>query len=215
MSKRWNSPCDLGRRALRAATFAVLLLIGATSACVAQTGLDGAKAAYDKRDFAAAFQLAGPLAEAGNAEAQNLLGLMYENGEGVKLNAETAAAWYRKAAEQGHGEAQLNLGALYENGEGVARNEATAAQWYQRAAEGGNMLAQYSLALMYRQGRGVARDDRQAAKWFAPVAQHGFAVAQINLAFMYLAGEGVPQDAGKAVELFRAAGPLPRPHVLD
>ena len=134
MARPSNSPCKHG--VLRAAALACFVLIGATSACVAQTGFDGAKTAYDKREFKTAFQMASPLAEAGNADAQNLLGMMYEYGEGVKLDAKTAADWYRKAAEQGHSDAQLNLGTLYDNGQGVTHDEKMAAHWYQRAAEG-------------------------------------------------------------------------------
>ena len=52
------------------------------------------------------------LAEAGDAEAQNNLGLMYFNGRGVAQDDAEAVAWYRRAAEQGFANAQYNLGAL-------------------------------------------------------------------------------------------------------
>ena len=52
------------------------------------------------------------LAEAGDAEAQNNLGLMYFNGRGVAQDEAEAVAWYRRAAEQGFANAQYNLGAL-------------------------------------------------------------------------------------------------------
>ena len=42
--------------------------------------------AYNKGDFAAALNELTPLAEQGNAEAQNLLGRMYNKGEGVEEN---------------------------------------------------------------------------------------------------------------------------------
>jgi TPR repeat protein len=41
------------------------------------------------------------LAEQGNASAQSNLGLMYEHGNGVVQNNNTAANWYTLAAEQG------------------------------------------------------------------------------------------------------------------
>ena len=40
-------------------------------------------------------------AEAGSAQAQYNLGLMYDNGEGVPEDDGEAVKWYRKAAEQG------------------------------------------------------------------------------------------------------------------
>jgi len=41
-------------------------------------------------------------AEAGDASAQWNLGLMYDNGTGVKENDEEAVRWFRLAADQGH-----------------------------------------------------------------------------------------------------------------
>ena len=50
------------------------------------------------------------LAEAGDASAQNNLGTIYDNGQGVPEDDAEAVKWYRLAADQGLGEAQLNLG---------------------------------------------------------------------------------------------------------
>ena len=41
------------------------------------------------------------LADTGMAEAQYVLGIMYDNGEGVPENDAEAVKWYRKAADQG------------------------------------------------------------------------------------------------------------------
>ncbi|MGY8790049.1 MAG: tetratricopeptide repeat protein [Pseudomonadales bacterium] len=60
------------------------------------------------------------LAEQGDATAQNNLGLMYANGEGVPENDVEAVKLYRLAAEQGYAPAQNNLGVMYEKGEGAA-----------------------------------------------------------------------------------------------
>ena len=42
-------------------------------------------------------------AEAGDASAQYILGLMYANGFGVPEDDDEAVRWYRMAAEQGYG----------------------------------------------------------------------------------------------------------------
>ena len=52
------------------------------------------------------------LAEAGDAELQFSLGVMYEHGEGVRQDYAEAVRWYRKAAEQGDSDAQHNLGGM-------------------------------------------------------------------------------------------------------
>jgi len=51
-------------------------------------------------------------ATAGDSEAQNMLGVMYLKGEGVKKNMNLAKRWFKKAATLGHVQAQQNLQAL-------------------------------------------------------------------------------------------------------
>ena len=53
--------------------------------------------------------------------AQLNLGLLYDNGQGVRQDHVEAAAGYCKAAEQGNADAQFNLGGLYNDGQGVRR----------------------------------------------------------------------------------------------
>ena len=50
------------------------------------------------------------LAAAGDAAAQNRLGLISQNGEGVTQDYAEAIKWYLKAAQQGYDAAQKNLG---------------------------------------------------------------------------------------------------------
>ena len=69
-------------------------------------------------------------AEAGEAQAQFALGLMYGTGEGVPQDAAEAVRWYRLAAEQGNAAAQLALGARYFSGAGVPQDAAEAVRWH-------------------------------------------------------------------------------------
>jgi TPR repeat protein len=59
-------------------------------------------------------------AEAGNADAQFNMALMYERGIGVSKDEQESVIWYRKSAEQGNSNAQFNLAVMYENGRGTA-----------------------------------------------------------------------------------------------
>ncbi|MCH5292250.1 MAG: sel1 repeat family protein, partial [Treponema sp.] len=61
-------------------------------------------------------------AERGDAEAQNELGEMYYDGEGVEQDYDKAFDWFLKSAEQGNASAQMRLGFMYWCGEGVAQN---------------------------------------------------------------------------------------------
>lgn len=129
-------------------------------------------------------------ADAGNAKAQNGLGVMYYTGEIVTKDATgkvmdndpaAAAGWFYRAAIQGYAEAQFNLGLMYANGEGVTKDESKAVEWFRKAAEQGNVDAQNNLGVMYFTGEGVPKDVAKAREWFRKAAAQGNADAQANL----------------------------------
>ena len=91
-------------------------------------------AAYKRGDYATALREFRPLANQGNAGAQNNLGVMYDKGQGVPQDYAEAVKWYRKAAEQGDGGAQYSLGTMYENGQGVPQDYVLAHMWYNLVA---------------------------------------------------------------------------------
>jgi TPR repeat protein len=90
-------------------------------------------------------------AQKGDADFQNSLAGMYEQGKGVKKNMALAFKWYEKAALQGHALAQLNMGRLYMAGESVARDTLQAAYWLDLAAAQGVREAQVMLSEIKRQ----------------------------------------------------------------
>jgi TPR repeat protein len=108
-----------------------LILMGTVSA-----GWNDGAVAYEKKDFKTAFKEWMPLAEQGDAAAQNNLGLMYQYGEGVLENDKEAVKWYRKSAENGYAKAQNNLGVMHAHGWGVLKNMSQAKYWLQKAYEG-------------------------------------------------------------------------------
>ena len=156
-------------------------------------------------NYAEALVLYGRAAQRGYAVAQNNLGVMYDLGQGVETDDETAVAWYRSAARQGDPTAQYNLGVMYELGEGVAKDPAQAAFWYARSAAQGYANAQYNMGLMLANGRGVERDDAAAVAWYRQAADQGNSQAQNNLGWMYESGRGVPRDRDRAVSWYRKA----------
>src|ERR1700743_2626916 len=76
-----------------------------------QAGVD----AYRNSDFQGAFQQWLPLAEQGDAQAQNALGALYDHGLGVSQDYVKAAYWYGKSAKQSFPLGMRNLGTLYAN----------------------------------------------------------------------------------------------------
>ena len=86
-------------------------------------------------------------AEAGDAEAMDRLGQMYEHGSGgLPRDATEAFRWYNKGAAAGHANALYHLGTLYEAGVATPKNLNEATRLYQRAAAAGNMEARARLS---------------------------------------------------------------------
>ena len=67
----------------------------------ASADFDGGMAAYQREDYATAFREFKSLAETGAAEAQNILGVMYDKGQGVPQDYVQAYMWLTLAAAQG------------------------------------------------------------------------------------------------------------------
>jgi hypothetical protein len=132
-------------------------------------------------------------AEAGDAKAQNGLGVMYYTGEAISKDPSgkilsndpaTAAAWFHRSAAQGYADAQFNLGLMYANGEGVPQDAAKAVELFKQAADQGNVDAQNNLGVMYYSGEGVQRDPDKAKEWFNKAAAQGNEDAKANLEAM-------------------------------
>ena len=138
-------------------------------------------------------------AEAGNADAQALLGLYYFNGIGVERDYNQAVVWLTKAAQQGNVHAQVLLGNCYLNGWGITQDYKQAITWLTKAANQGNAEAQYSLGLWYFEGTLVERDYNQAVVWLTKAAQQNITVAQTILGGWYFEGKYIERDYNQAV----------------
>ena len=164
------------------AVAAALLAAGATLGAAAEptaeeeleTALATARGAFEDRDYASALRLLLPLGEAGSAEAQTLIGVMFRTGLLGLADHDEAAAWLEAAALQDYPEARFNLGLMYFQHETLPLgaeatpdelDEAAFAQ-FARAAARGHSGAQLYLGHMYAEGTGVAPDPVEAYKWF-------------------------------------------------
>lgn len=157
---------------------------------------DRAYAAYQAGNYAEAKKGYEKLAAKGNRAAQNNLGALYANGQGVKQDYSQAAKWYRKAAEQGFVKAQITLGFIHGH---LAvdykikndRNEATkhyneSTKWFRKAAEQGDASAQNLLGNLYRKGSIVNQDYNEAMKWYQKAAEQQYAMAYMGMAEVYM-----------------------------
>jgi hypothetical protein len=161
--------------------------------------------AYNRGDYATAYEEWLPLAKLGSAIAQTNLGIMYLQRRVAQQGYKEAFKWFRLAAEQGYANAQYNLGVMYHKGAGVRQDYKEVFKWFRLAAEQGIAEAQNNLGNMYTKGQGVRQDYKEAVKWFRLAAEQGFSDAQNNLGFMYYKGEGVVRNYVLAYKWFNLA----------
>jgi hypothetical protein len=138
-------------------------------------------------------------AERGNGDAvsQRRLGILYEDGIGVKADHKEAIRWFRLAADQGDSEAQRRLANLY-----LAHESGTAAvadiwKYLQSAINQGNMtaMADGGLFNLYDFDAGNQDAAAEAVKYFTKSAEAGNDVGQMRLGRAYSLGLGVARDA--------------------
>jgi TPR repeat protein len=144
----------------------VVVLFLTLVATSARAGLDEARKAFLRGDYATALREWRPLAGQGVAKAQYNLGQMYKLGLGVPQDYIEAIRWYRKASVQGDINAHHNVGGALYSGKGVSQDYGEAAHWFHKAAYRGHEQAQFNLGLMYARGEGVGQNDVHAYKWF-------------------------------------------------
>ena len=186
-----------------------LVLLGVLSIASARAAsIDEGKAAYLAKEYDKAFQILEPLAQQGDPQAQMLLGVMYDYGQGVPESDSEAVVWYEKAARQGTPSVQHNLGAKYYTGIGIPRDYAKALSWWRLAAERGLAESQYGLGLLYAQGLGTAKDLSKAAAWFHRAAKQDHAEAQYEFARLLESGAATASDKQAAIVWYQRATDL-------
>jgi TPR repeat protein len=119
-------------RIVFAGGFLALILFGRATAGQFE---DGLAAAYGRPpDYEAAMRLLRPLADQGDARAQDIVADIYQKGYGIPQDYAQAAKWFRKAADRGDSGGQFGLGWLYFHGYGVPRDYVQAHMWLNLAA---------------------------------------------------------------------------------
>ena len=90
-------------------------------------------------DYAGAMAEFLPAARSGNADAEELIGVMYALGLGVERDDVRAFEWYLRSSLKGHPGAQSGIGWYYEVGRGMpAPDLVRAYMWYVLSAIGGD-----------------------------------------------------------------------------
>jgi TPR repeat protein len=143
-------------------------------------------------DYATALRIWRPLAEQGQKDAENGMGVLYHYGEGVPRDYDQAVKWYRLAMQHGSIKAEYNLGLAYSHGDGVAMDQSAALRYFTLAANDGLPQAQTELADEY--GAQAPPDFLKASKYYREAAIQGYAPAEERLGILYAYGDGVLED---------------------
>jgi TPR repeat protein len=122
--------------------FAILFVLAGP----AQANMEQARDLMEAGDFEAAREKLSLYARSGNAEAEELIGVIYALGLGVERDDARAFEWYLRASMKGHAGAQSGIGWYYELGRGLPAPDLVRAYlWYALSAIGGDVDAPDSL----------------------------------------------------------------------
>ncbi len=113
---------------------------------MAAADMETARDLMEAGEFEQAHEMLEVFARSGNAEAEELIGVMYALGLGVDRDDIRAFDWYLRASLKGHPGAQSGLGWYYEVGRGIPEPDLVRAYlWYALSAIGGDVDAPDSL----------------------------------------------------------------------
>lgn len=182
----------------------------------AQTPTTGAvQAALRRDDATAAVQLARPLAESGNADAQFVLGLLSDLGAGTRLDHPHALEWLKKSAAQGNPLASGCLAWRLGTGFGLDKPDPQAVTGLMAGATPSPAVDAGLGRWIDLQGGLCVPKFSRALAWMLDQAGEGNALAQGNLAQIYLANQWARPNIEQHLYWLREAAGRKDPPSLD
>ncbi|MBU1989809.1 protein kinase [bacterium] len=115
------------------------------------------------------------------AYAQNIVGLLYEEGKLVQQDFSKAIYWYQKAAAKGILKAVFNLALAYKVAKGTQKDYKKAMELFMACADENHSRSFYNIGDMYENGLGVKRDRNAAFTFYKKAAYNGYEPAYKKL----------------------------------
>jgi hypothetical protein len=139
----------------------------------------------------------------GDGKASEYIGLLYEDGEIVEHNIDTALEWHKKALGQGNKHAFFNIADCYAEKEDYTK----AKYYYEKSIEEAEVYYAYvQLGRLYENGRGVDKNEEKAFNMYKLAYQHDIkGDGAYYMARLYYDGRGVEESNEKAYKLFLEA----------
>lgn len=157
-------------------------------------------------------------AKAGDAAAQNTVGVWYYTGkDSIKQDYVQALQWWAKSAKQENVDAIANMAMCYQLGRGIERDSTIAVRLYENAIKKGNkniipqhetivkntgsVFSSLMLRECYFKGIGVKKDLSKALEYQKIAAESGHVDSQFALGLQYLNNK----QADESVKWFKKA----------
>jgi TPR repeat protein len=139
-------------------------------------------------------------AEAGNCEAQYLVGTFYFRGYGLEQKEEVALDWFKKSAFCGHSGAQLAVAQSYFH---QPNSQDQAVTWLKASAHQGHVHALVLLADLYAEGRDIEVSDEIAMHLYLRAAKNGYSLAALRIADALAQGMAAPPNHRQTANRWR------------
>jgi len=121
------------------------------------------------------------LSNTGVVYAQNVLGLMNEDGIDTKKDMKNALKLYKLAAIKGFAKAEFNLALCYYKARGCEQDYEKARELFLKATQQNHNRSFYYLGEIYEKGLGVGVDLLKAKNYYKFSAENGFSAAYVKL----------------------------------
>lgn len=144
-------------------------------------------------------------AQAGDPEAQAVLGQWLLDGRDGQPDPAGALQWFLQAAAQQHPMGMNMVGRCHEYGWGTPVDFFAAANWYRQAARTGLDAAMYNYANLLQTGKGVALDHAAALALYRDAADQGHAKSMTKIGRYYEDGLVLDKDADAAFFCYQQA----------
>lgn len=131
--------------------------------------------AYEKKDYATAFQFYQTAAAYNSPEAMFMLSIISDE-DGDSSNDSEGNNWLRRSAELGYPPAQYQFGVKCFNGEVIRADKTEAVKWFEKAALQGMGPAMFNLGTAYQFGYGVDQNFDEAEYWYCMAIRYDYEV---------------------------------------
>jgi len=172
-----------------------IVVAGLFTGCSQYYDFAEGKRCYNEKKYNDAFTYFQKSADSGNAQSQCYLGIMYEQGQGVKQDYPLAIKWYKESAKNVYVPALDSLGRLYAQ----LKDFKEAVKYLEKAAKKGSLASVYRMGILYENGTGVEADAAKAETMYKIAADRGFLLAQNALAYLWAQQNRNLEDAEKRI----------------